>query len=208
MSGLCAGESITMFKDVVLACAAFVGMLVAVSGLTTWNRQLKGGVEYELTRRLLRCTYLLREAIKEVRYPIMLVEEMAVTEEQKQQGMPDNKHTGLFNAYQTRWSKVITARSNLHTELLEAEVVWTKDIHDKFAPLFALQKELFSDIHLHLELSKPNQNNESKAAWRDMRANRRSVMYDMLGAIADPFSDEIEAAIGNIESYLKPHLAK
>jgi hypothetical protein len=80
MPAISAGEAITTFKDVVVAIAAFVGMIVALTGLNTWNRQLKGEVEYELTRRLLKCTYRLREAIQGVRHPMIFADEKVVPE--------------------------------------------------------------------------------------------------------------------------------
>lgn len=208
MTSISVGESISIFKDVVLSTAAFVGMLVAVMGLQTWNRQLKGSVEYELTRRLLRCTYRLREAIKDVRHPVMLGEEMVLTDEQSKLNMREKRHRGLANAYQSRWSKVTAGRTELHAELLEAEVVWDKSIHDTFKSLFDLQQELFADIYLTVEMADPSQSEESSAAWREMRAIKRRVIYDLQGARNDPFSGEIEVAIEKIESYLKPHLAK
>jgi hypothetical protein len=208
MSAMSAGEAVTMFKDVVLACAAFVGMLVAVSGLTTWNRQLKGGVEYELTRRLLRCTYNLREAIKDVRDPVVFIEEMVLSDEQSKFSEREKRHAGLANAYKVRRNKVTVRHAELHAELLEAEVVWDKRIHDSFQPLFDLQQELFSDIHLFVEMTDPSHSEESLASFRKIRASKRRVMYDLQGPLPDPFLEDIGKAILNIESYLKPHLAK
>jgi hypothetical protein len=208
MPAMSAGEAIGTFKDVVLATAAFVGMLVAVSGLNTWNRQLKGAVEYELTRRLLKCTYRLREAIKGVRNPMMLAEEQVVQDGERQLSRAEALHRGTTNAYQARWEKVTTARDDLRTELLEAEVVWNSAIYEKFSPLFTLQDELFVDVHSFLASTNPADSEESLHAWREIRQLRRRVLYDMSGAAPDPYSDEFAIAISEIESYLKPHLAK
>lgn len=208
MSALSVGEVIGAFKDVVLATAAIVGMCVAVFGLNTWNRQLKGGVEYELTRRLLKCTYRLREAIKVVRNPMILPEEQVVPDSKKLLALEDQRHLGLVNAYQARWDKITTARDDMQTELLEAEVVWSSAIYEKFNPLFTLQQELFADVHSYLALCNPAEGEQAKAAWQEIRQLRRRVLYDMLGAATDPYSDEIAHVISEIESYLKPHLAK
>lgn len=62
MNSLCTSQLVALAKDIVLMLAAVVGAYVALRGLSTWNRQLKGGAEYELTRRLLKCTYRLRDA--------------------------------------------------------------------------------------------------------------------------------------------------
>ncbi|MFD2273256.1 hypothetical protein ACFS07_25195 [Undibacterium arcticum] len=125
--------------------AAVVGAYVALRGLSTWNRQLKGGVEYDLTRRILKCTFRLREAIKGVRNPVIWGNEMPSPRENDAQRLTKEqlRHYGTANAYQKRWDKVTDVRSDLQTELLEAEVIWGRIIHEKFDPLFKLQNELF-----------------------------------------------------------------
>ena len=44
---MCIAEVIAVTKDAVLAVGAIVGSYVALRGLNTWNRQLKGGAEYD-----------------------------------------------------------------------------------------------------------------------------------------------------------------
>ena len=118
------------------------------------------------------------------------------------------KSPGLVNAYRERWAKVVAAGDELRTELLEGEVVWDDGIHTKFNPLFKLQGELSNEIQLYLEESNPQTAHDKRDMLLDLRNGQRSVMYDMLGHADDPFSDEMKAAIIDIESYLKPHLKK
>ncbi|MEG1050437.1 MAG: hypothetical protein RSF79_00135 [Janthinobacterium sp.] len=103
---------------------------------------------------------------------------------------------------------MIDARDDLRTELLEGEVVWDDEIHKKFNPLFELQGELSKEIQLYLDISNPQITGDKRDLLLDIRAGRRSVMYDMLGHADDPFGDEMKATIIDIESYLKPHLKK
>jgi hypothetical protein len=46
----CLIQYASIAKDTVITLAAAVGAYVALRGLSTWNRQLKGGVEYDLTK--------------------------------------------------------------------------------------------------------------------------------------------------------------
>lgn len=203
-----AGEAIGMLKDISIGIAAFVGMLVAVTGLSTWSLQLKGGVEYELTRRLLKHTYRLREAIRGVRHPFMSYGPADDVEGAAPMSSEQKRYQGLVNAYHERWAKVIEASDDLRTELLEGEVVWDAEIHKKFNPFFALQWELSSEIQRYLEASNPQTPRDKMDRLQDTMNGQRSVMYDMLGSGDDPFADEIKTTIFDIESYLKPHLKK
>lgn len=202
--------SIGAIKDSVLSIGAIVAMYVAVRGLKTWNRQLKGEVEYELTRRLLRCTYLLREAIKVVRNPVMFANEKPSPpdDESKSMSNTQRQYYGLSQAYQGRWNKVTAARDNLQTELLEAEVIWGKHIYEQFEPLFKLQDELFSNIHRYLMVCNPQESDVSKQAISEVSRKLRDVLYDTSSFEADPFSNDVEKAIADIETFLKPHLKK
>lgn len=207
---MCIAEIITFTKDIILTLGAVVAMYVAVRGLNTWNRQLKGGVEYDLTRRLLKCTYRFREAIKAARNPVMFVNEQPNPPDAEALVMSKEelRYYGLSQAYQGRWNKVTAARDDLQTELLEAEVIWGKDIHEKFEPLFTLQRELFSDIHAYLIVCNPAEHTDSKHAMSEIRRKRREVLYDTSSFEPDTFTGDVEKAISGIETFLKPHLKK
>ena len=203
-------EIVTITKDIVLIIGTFVAMCVTFCGLSTWNRQLKGEVEYNLTRRLLRCTYLVREAIKVVRNPVMFDNEKPnpPNDEFKSMSNTQRQYYGLSQAYQGRWNKVTAARDDLQTELLEAEVIWGKHIYEQFKPLFKLQDELFSNIHRHLMVHNPQESDASKQAILEVQQKFRDVIYDKSSFEADPFFNDIEKAIEDIETFLKPHLKK
>lgn len=210
MTLLSPNEIATLTKDIVLTIAAIIGAYVALRGLNTWNRQLKGGVEYDLTRRLLKATYRLREAIKGVRHPVMWGNEQPLPPEDEAQGMnrDQKRYYGLSMAYQKRWDKVSEVRNELQTDLLEAEVLWGGIIYEKFEPLFRLQQELFADVHSYLVACNPSETAESRHAMGEIRRKRREVLYDYLGVEPDMFASDVANAIKGIESFLKPHLRK
>ena len=145
-------ESVGLVKDIVLTIAAVIGGFVAVRGLRTWNRQLKGGVEYELTRRLLKYSYRFRDAISRVRNPLMWSSEMPTPPAEVGKAMSDEdlRYYGLSRAYQLRWDKVNEVRNDLQTELIEAEVLWGRVVYKQFQPLFTLQNELLDSAKFAL----------------------------------------------------------
>lgn len=202
-------EWMTVTKDAILTIGALVGMVVAILGLSTWRRQLKGGAEYDLTRRLLKRTYQLREAVASVRFPIMHRLEMEGGEDDEPKlSAAERKHMGLAHAYQARWNKLAEAHDNLQTELLEAEVLWGATARSQYDPLFALEKELFAEIQLYVALHDPSESLEGKAAIEKMLYGRRSVRYDTLGSQPDPYADDLAKVVTAIEGYLKPRLSK
>jgi hypothetical protein len=196
-------------KDLVVTVAAAVGAAIAIHGLRTWNRQLKGSAEYELTRRLLKCTYRLRDAIRGVRNPFMSAAEMPApsAEERAKMSLDQALHYGSVRGYQTRWDPVVAARSDLEAELLEAEVLWSKEVHAKFKPLFSLQHELAHQLRTHLRATDPSVPEHIRSALQAPLDKEREALYEMPGT-ENSFSIDLSAAVANIEAYLKPRLHK
>jgi hypothetical protein len=203
-------QIIAIVKDVVVAAAAVVGAAVAVRGLNTWNRQLKGGAEYELARRILKVTYRLRDAIKGVRHPVMWAEEMPMPAEAEAAKMSrdDISFYGSSRAYQSRWQKVADVRTELQTELLEAEVLWGSELGKRFQALYKLEHELVVAIRSSVTLSDPKASEARKNAVQKRQAAARDITYDELSEEGDEFTKDVVRAIGPIEEYLKPHLRR
>ena len=210
MNVACIIEFVSIAKDTVIITAGVVGAYVALRGLSTWNRQLKGGIEYDLTRRILKCTYRLREAIKGVRKPVMWANEMPVPPEVDASKMSKDqlRHYGLANSYQKRWDKVTEVRTDLQTEMLEAEAIWGRVIYEKFEPIFKLQQELFSSVHAYVSACNPNESPQSRAAYEGIMRRQRDILYDLSSETPDEYTQNITHAIEAIELFLKPHLRK
>ncbi|MBT3256304.1 MAG: hypothetical protein HN366_07600 [Deltaproteobacteria bacterium] len=118
-------EILSIIKEIVIIGAAITASIVAVKGLSTWQRQLKGQSEYDLSRRILVSLFKYRDAINGVRNPAMWADEMPSPPEEKSKTMhPDQiSFYGTSNAYQARWDKVQEERTSLYADLLEAEAI-------------------------------------------------------------------------------------
>lgn len=203
-------DILSAVKDVVLTCSGAVGAYVAWKGLNTWNRQLKGAVEYDLARRLVRYSYELREALKGVRHPFMWAEEIPPPDPSQAATISADakRYFGLASAYQARWDKVSAVRTSLQTDLLEAEVLWGREIHSCYRPLFELQAELYRDVHSYLGLCNPSELPAMKEAFTKSRQSKRQVLYDLSSDEPDDFSKDVNTAVSAVEDYLKLHLRK
>lgn len=196
-----------IFKDSVVSVAAIAAAMVAHNGLQTWKNQLKGTIEYELTRRLLRCVYRYRDAFSVVRNPIMWGGEYSESPDNKATDRQVQEHLGVAGAYEKRWKKVLDARSELETEMLEAEVIWDASVRDRFRALVSLQGELFATLHIFLTARDPRRSEEDRRIYSDLLRKRRDIMYET-GVEDDEFAKDVQVAVADLESWLKPHLRK
>lgn len=202
-------EIVTLLKDLLLSGAAITGAIVAVKGLGTWQRQLKGQSEYELSRRILVSVFKYRDAINGVRHPAMWDYEMPSPPEEETAKMSREqlRFYGTSKAYQARWNKVQTERTTLYADLLEAEAIWGTDIKELFKEVFNLEHELFTRIRHYVELINPDTDEASKVAIRNIDKKNRDIMYDNLSDEPDEYKQDLVSAIEKIEKYLKPKLS-
>lgn len=189
--------------------AAITGAVVAVKGLGTWQRQLKGQSEYELSRRILVTVFKYRDAINGVRHPAMWAHEMPSPPEEEAENMSREqlRFYGTSKAYQVRWDKVHKERTSLYADILEAEAIWGVELKELFKKVFDLEHELFTHIRRYIELINPETEEATREATKNINKKVGDIMYDDLGEEPDEYKQDLVSAIEEIEKYLKPKLS-
>ncbi|WP_217541666.1 hypothetical protein [Vibrio metschnikovii] len=205
MTGL---EIFTLIKDLALTGAAISGAVVAIKGLGTWRRQLKGQSEYELSRRMLVSLFKYRDAINGVRHPAMFSYEIPhpSDDEAKSMSSDDIHYYGISKAYQNRWVKVQDQRTSLYADQLEAEAIWGDELKTLFKTIYSLEHELFTRVRHYLVLMDPKADEGQREAIARIYKKKRDIMYDESDDEPDEFKQELLEAIRYIENYLKPKL--
>ena len=201
-------EIISILKDVILAGTAITAVIVAFKGLKTWEHQLKGKSEYELSRRILVTLFKYRDAINGVRQPAIFAYELPSPSEDdaKKMNSKQIRYYGTSKAYQARWKKVQNEKTSLYADLLESEAIWGIDLKNIFNGIYKLENELFFQIQNYLELINPDTSDEDKPHLQEIRNDNRNIMYDRLAN--DEFRNDMTLEIKNIEKYLKPKLSR
>lgn len=202
-------KTVEFVKDLILTCVAIIGAVVAIMGLSTWQRQLKGRTEYDLSRRLLVSLFKYRDAINFVRYPVMWENEMPSPSEEAEKISDDQRRFyGTSKAYQKRWDKVQNERTNLYADLLEAEALWGDELKELFKVIYDLETELGSYIRYYLVIISPETHEAKKDSIQRLLTKKRDVMYDDLSQEEDDFKKEFRGGVEKIEKYLKPKLSR
>lgn len=201
-------EIVTLLKDILLGGAAITSAFIANKGLTTWKRQHKGNSEYELSRRILVTLYKYRDAIDGVRHPAIWENEMPSPPEEKIKSMTGDeiRFYGTRMAIQARWDKVNVERTSLYADLLQAKALWDDELIKRFKVLFKLQQELFISFQNLIQLINPDLDEDTKEAVKNIKKNRRDIMYSDLSEEGDEYKKEFQKGVEEIEKYLNPKL--
>jgi hypothetical protein len=199
---------VPIIKDIITALAALTAGIVAVVGLQSWRRQLKGKTDYELARRFLRAAYRVREAIRYVRNPIRGGSEYE--EANQKPAISNSQRSERANAeaalYSHRWNRLHEAISDLQLELLEAEVSWGSKPRQSVDPLYKCIGKLRASTWLYLhDFENPNLRTDDKAEAR-RKQNDLVVFESSEDPSEDQFTAEIKDAIEVIETFMKRYL--
>jgi len=198
---------ITTGKDLILAGAAITGSIVAVKGLSTWKRQLRGQAEYELAKRVLKATFQYRDRVYGVRHPVMWKYEMPQPPREEADRMTEQQinYYSTSKAYSSRWEKVVEIRETLYPELLEAKILWGHEIENLFKVLFEIERKLVLCIRHYLALINPDNSREYKDEINKIFKGEQDMQYDILNE-DDDFRKKFSSGLKSIEQFISPYL--
>ena len=199
------GEIIAITKDVLVAIAAATTAIVAVLGLKSWSRELKGKTEFEAARLLMKSTYKLRDELAYARSPFIRAGEFPEDYPgNMQENPPEREAQAWAYVYENRLSPVRDALQEFDTNLLEAEALWGGEIKQKGDDLRQCIVELHAAIEAVIE-DKRN-NGEDFKADREFAKSMRSQVSASRNSQDNQLNNKIKNAIDAIENQIQPHL--
>ena len=204
---LTAPEFIAAGKDVSLAIAGLTTAIVAVLGLKSWSRELRGKTSFEVARNMAKATYKLRDEVSLFRAPMVRASEF-----------PDDYHTaglkkagdvvasGYGHVFANRWQPVYAALQEFDTQTLEAEALWGEAVRSKADVLRKLLVKLSAAIEAFID----NFASEGENFKSDKEFGRkiRSEVFAAPSDLKNPLTVEIVAAVKALEDELRPHLRR
>lgn len=199
-------DSVTIMKDFATIFSVVTVGVIAILGYGSWKKQLKGKTKYELARRLLLNVYQARDAIRDLRNPVILSweEKRALKEANIEiaDTDPDYKLKTLKAIYEMRWRRVAKAGRELEVDQFEAEVIMGPDVQEGIETL----KRIMGTIYFNLGLYFNEQ--ESLPPKRLVRVLDVLQLSTQLTDELDkkPFTLEIDESIRQIENSIKPYL--
>lgn len=188
-----------ILKIVTVASLA-IGSYVALKGLGEWKKKLKTNSKYEISKKLLKQTFKVQHAIQLVRSPLMSLNKK--DEEEKTIVKAEQRE------YDRRISKLDNEWSTLHTQILEAEVEFGREIQNVFKDLIDCRATLISNVWLHFWLKgayAPPGATVDDSPER-VRENEKIIYKVSENPDEDGFTAKIQDAVDQVESYLRPEL--
>lgn len=176
------------------------GAYVALKGLQTWKKQLKGSQNYNLAKSMLVNLYKYKETINQFRHPAIWGNEYPefAAEELKKMNAQEKSYQEKTHAYQKRWENIVQVKPLLLENLIESQVLWGQDLQTYFQQLFKLEFQLRTAITNYLQAIKPY-------STKDNIDKDNELIWDTLSE-DDPFRIKLNKVICEIEKQVKPYL--
>jgi len=188
-------------KEQIVSISALIGVTVAVSGLRTWRKELKGKSEYQKAKDVLKAVYNVRPGFVRVRLPWMDGSEYPkALLDQDGNVMPGRRPDAIMYAYQMRMKVLGEAFKDLEQQTMEAQVEWGSDFQNLIIPLRQCWAELGTAVQQHLEMERSGPDHLAPEERREVRAK---LYY---AGDNDSFTMKIEKAISGFEERLRPHI--
>lgn len=142
----------SIIKDIFLAGAAATTAYVAYTGLEKWQKELRGKASFEVARELIKSIYKLRDALRGYRSPFISASEFPEGYQHSfDKRTNEEKGRTWAYVYSKRWEPIGEAMRNFDVAVLEAEVLWGRDIKDKANELRQCVRILRVDTEIVIE---------------------------------------------------------
>jgi hypothetical protein len=200
-------EAIVAAKDVILAIAGATTAIVAVRGLNTWNRQLRGTADFDAARSLAKCTYRLRDKLQACRSPMIWAREFPP--EYREAGFKksvEQEAGGYAFVYVNRLSSVWEALQDFDTSTLEAEALWGIEVRTATDQLRAVLRKVNTaiDAVVHNVAS----GGQDFSTDRDFGKEMRAAVSATPSQADNSINMALQAAVEGIDALLRPHLQR
>ena len=197
-------EIVSIIKDIILSIAAVATVSLAIYGVRSWSRELRGKTEFEVARLLLRSTYKMRDVISAARAPFISAGEFpkgyggALAKSSNQEEAEAHHHV-----YKNRWEPIWEALQQYDATALEAEAIWGSGIKEKTNEFRSCLNDLDTsrDFRIsYLQSGRTNLDDDfAKKVHQDLHATRDSD---------DELSVKLRNTLDDIEQEVKPRLKR
>jgi hypothetical protein len=187
-------EVISSIADVATGLASIVAVIIATIGLRTWQHEMRGRVNYDLARRILKATYKIRDTFERARQPIDLVLLHYM------ESSTDEKLSHFTEAFERDFGIFQESIRELNIEIEEAEVVWgpkLKTYLESIRHLSFLLESLMVDCFQNFSDSQEDEN--IKDVTRALSSGQKDE---------DPLRAEMTKIIEGLEREVRPYLGR
>ncbi|NDJ81450.1 hypothetical protein GXP65_10470 [Vibrio campbellii] len=198
-------EIVTLVKDVVLGLSALGTFFVAMYGVKSWARELKGKADFEVSRQLIRAVYKFRDEMEYSRSPMTLPNEFPENYDPMNRSS-EYKAESWSYVFSNRWKPVVEAVQELEAQGLEAEALWGNEVKGLVQELRKNARLL--RVGMQAVVDNEMEDNENFSSDPELGKQMRSRVFKPIRDEQDEITDAVKLSVEKLENYLRPHLKR
>lgn len=194
-------------SNIAICVSAFAVAIMALIGVNTWRRELKGKTKYELARSLIVVCRKLQADFEWARFPITSSGEFTDRPKLENESAETSKVLDLMWARGQRLKPLIDNLRQLQELAWEAEAVLDDFASNRVDDVRKLLREKYA--HLETGMDEYFDLLHDEAKGRDISQHQdwlKELRKDVYGLKVDEFSKEIDKSIENLAMILKHYL--
>lgn len=204
---------IAFIKDIITIVSLIIAAIVAIKGLRSWEKQLKGSEIYNLSKRVLKIVFRLREAVNHARDPVWSLGEMqsAIQEMNLKVKKIHFDLTPIQQEaiYSFRWKDVASALQDLEVEAVEIEALLGKSAREPFLSLMQSVEMLYRANEVFIRYLYDSDNDVEKLKnKKGFDHFYETVFMNHDNPKDDKFNEEFSSKIQVIENLMRSYLIK
>lgn len=195
-------------RDVLTIVISLLGVglagFVGVSGLKIWRKQVRGTAEHDLALRMLKELYQFHMVLDAGR--IARVYESEVKQQDASLSISREEYYRCLElGFERRIEKITSIYAELSASALSAKAVWNEGAQDLLCDIRELKLEYEEYVRQKLLSVNPFLSCEQRDNSKDKLAPGRDVLRES-NTISDEFGQTLEAAVQEVEKYLRSKL--
>ena len=199
----------SFFKDVIVSTAAIFTAFVAYKGISKWRSEEAGKADFELSRRVGKAVFRMRDVLNGARNPFTFAHEFP---EGYDSNDPSQQGAAWAHVFNSRWGPVRDCAIEIQSLRNEAEALWGGAI---LAPLDRLLHQA-NTLQVAMGAYARNQQAQGQhfANNRDFGQRIESQVFDSGNLLnvdgtdggPNPLTVAIDAAVNDAATYLRTKL--
>lgn len=199
-------DILSCIRDIIVSLAAVTTAIVAVIGVNSWRKELKGSSEFQTARNLIKSVYRLRDAIYDARSPLIRSSEFPPEYNLNNHKTKNDNADAYAHVFNNRWEFVAKAVQEFDVASLEAEALWFKESSNRTSELRQCLVEIRASTESFVSnAASGNQDFESdKKFGKSVREN----VFSSRDSKDNKMNIKINNSIESIEEFLKSYIGR
>jgi hypothetical protein len=203
----------SFIRDVIVSAATIITATVAIKGINKWRSEESGKADFDLSRRIGKAVFRLRDVMRNARNSAMFGYEFPDGYDSLR-ATPEQKASAMAHAFSNRWKPISECAVEILSLRNEAEALWGNTIIARLDKLLTLANRWQTATSAHIRNAEADGQHFAKNPDFGRKINAQvfdtgnELNDDGSEGASNAFTTELNEAIADAAAYLRTKLPR